>query len=53
MELYSLDASSLNIEMSEWYDHSSFATSMTNLRLCDLSNHPYTRSPKAYFETVS
>ena len=52
MELYSLDANSMNIEMSDWYDHSMFEVSMSNLKLCDLSNYPYTYSPKAFFATV-
>jgi hypothetical protein len=52
MELFSLDASSLAIEMSDWYDHSSFDVKMANLVLNDLTNYPYTRSPKAYFEAI-
>jgi len=53
MELFSLDASSLTIEMCDWYDHSSFDVKMTNLILNDLTNYPYTRSPRTYFETIS
>lgn len=53
MELFSLDASMLSIEMQDWYDHSSFACSMTALRLSDLTNHPYTYDPAKYFTTVS
>ena len=53
MELFSLDANTLAIEMQDWYDHSSFSCSMTALRLSDLTNHPYTYDPSKYFATVS
>jgi hypothetical protein len=52
MELYSLNATSLEIEMADWYDHSNFACNFTNLQLSDLTNHPYTYNPRIYFETV-
>jgi hypothetical protein len=53
MELFSLDASSLAIVMCDWYDHSSFEVKMTDLLLNDLTNYPYTRSPKAFFEAIN
>jgi len=42
----------MDVEMAEWYDHSHFKCRMKDVRLCDLSNHPYTQSPKAYYELV-
>ena len=42
MPLFSLDARSMDVEMAEWYDHSSFKCQMQGMRLSDLSNHPYT-----------
>lgn len=53
MELFSLDATSLTIKMCDWYDHSSFEVTMSDLILNDLTNYPYTKSPKAYFEAIN
>ena len=53
MELFRLDAESLQVEMGEWYDHGSFSTAMKQLRLYDVTNYPYTVSPKAYFDQVT
>lgn len=53
MELFELNAKSLSIEMADWYDHSLFATSMSNLRLYDVTNYPYTVSPKKFYDIVS
>lgn len=50
MELYSLNAQSLNVEMSDFYDHFLFKCDMTDVTLFDLTNHPYTRSPKRFYE---
>jgi len=52
MPLFSLETESMDVEMAEWYDHSHFKCRMKDVRLCDLSNHPYTQSPKAYYELV-
>ena len=53
MELFRLDAESMKVEMGEWYDHGSFSTAMKQLRLYDVTNYPYTVSPKAYFDQVA
>ena len=53
MELYSLDASSLSVVMCDWYDHSLFEVKMSDLVLSDLTNYPYTKSPKAFFDAIS
>lgn len=53
MDMYSLNAGELFVEMADWYDHSLFATQMTEVRLSDLTNHPYTRSPVRFFEIAS
>jgi len=39
--------------MSEWYDHSSFEVKMSDMLLSDLTNYPYTRSPKAFFDAIN